>query len=278
MGFRDSDVSVRPRCGCTKERSGYATRSQQYLGLLTTLDLGGGRSLTLTVTATSAAHPAMSAPNAGGVAYAAMIPLSAVVPNEASFPLFGSLMILGLGLMLWPAGRRRRLVSGALLLVVLAAGPVGCGGGSSTRTVAVSSTITVTAVNASGAGGATGGLPLKDNGERSAFVICSLLSLRPLVQSLRVRPCAAVAMPGIYDAQGHLKLALSGCIFTRWARAWSAQAHLFLPAYRERDEKRSGGLVVLHCPAGFNHVWEKSQGREAPVPLLLLVDRLDNLK
>jgi len=125
------------------------------------LNLAAGASLTFTVTATIAAHPAMSAPNGGGVAYAAIIPLSAVIPNAASLPLFGSLTLLGLGLMLWPAGRRRRLLSGALLLVVLAAGPLGCGGGSSTRTVTVSSTITVTAVNASSAGGATAGLPLK---------------------------------------------------------------------------------------------------------------------
>jgi len=125
------------------------------------LKVAAGASLTFKVTATIAAHPAISALNGSGAAYAAMIPLSGAIPNPASLPLCGSLTLLGLGLMLWPAGGRRRLVSGALLLVLLAAGPLGCGGGSSARTVSVSSTITVTAVNTSGAGGATGGLPLK---------------------------------------------------------------------------------------------------------------------
>ena len=126
------------------------------------LTLAAGASLTFTVTATIAAHPAMIAPNGGGVAYAAMVPLSAVIPNTASLPLFGSLTLLSLGMMLWPTGRRRRLVSGALVLVVLAASQVGCSGGSSAPTVvAVSSTVTVTAANASGADGATAGLPLE---------------------------------------------------------------------------------------------------------------------
>lgn len=49
-----------------------------------------------------------------------------------------------------------------MVLVVLAASQVGCSGGSSAPTVvAVSSTVTVTAANASGADGATAGLPLE---------------------------------------------------------------------------------------------------------------------
>jgi hypothetical protein len=124
------------------------------------LALATGASLTFTATATIAAHPVMNFPDSGGVFYATMIPISPSTGSMANLPLFGSLTLLGFGLMLWPTGARRRLPGGALLTLALAVGQAGCGS-SGPNTVTVNSTVTATAATASGADGTTQGLPLK---------------------------------------------------------------------------------------------------------------------
>jgi kumamolisin len=125
------------------------------------LRVANGQSITFDVTATIASGTAMI----GGRVAVALAATSAkhAPKHQGLLPLFASLGLLGFGMVGWRSDRRKRSTVGMLALVlVFAAIQAGCNdsGNSSPPPNSPNTTISVTAAVASGADGATSGLPL----------------------------------------------------------------------------------------------------------------------
>jgi hypothetical protein len=116
-------------------------------------------SLTFTLTAVIAAHPAMLG---NEIKYAGLTLTDALPITPSTWPLAGGLLMLGIALMGLPDGTRRRAILIAALGLGVAAAAAGCGGSSSNPAPAlVSSTQQLTAVadTANGTPEPVGGLP-----------------------------------------------------------------------------------------------------------------------
>ena len=125
------------------------------------LRVANGQSITFDVSATIASGTAMI----GGRVAVALAATSAkhAPKHQGLLPLFASLGLLGFGMVGWRGDRRKRSTVGMLALVlVFAAIQAGCNdsGNSSPPPNSPNTTISVTAAVASGADGATSGLPL----------------------------------------------------------------------------------------------------------------------
>ena len=118
---------------------------------LAPIGLAAGASLTFSFSAVIAGNTAMLS---GPVKYAGLIAVSpAGLTATAALPMSVGLMLIGLALTGMPAGRRRRIALGALLLIALAATQLGCSGGSNANLTLVGSGQTVTGVAATFASG-----------------------------------------------------------------------------------------------------------------------------
>jgi hypothetical protein len=92
------------------------------------LNLTDGQVQDFTLSVVVAGGSVMNAPHAG-IVYASIVPIAHRGTGRGLVPLLASLMMIGLGLMVFPADRRRRLAGAVLVVLVLATGAAGCGGG-----------------------------------------------------------------------------------------------------------------------------------------------------
>ena len=137
-----------------------ATPSAVTVFALAPIGLAAGASLTFSLSAVIAGNTAMLS---GPVKFAGLIAVSpAGLTATAALPMTIGLMLIGLVLTGMPAGRRRRIALGAMLLIALAATQLGCSSGSNANLILVGSGQTVTGVAvtfASGGAVKVSGLP-----------------------------------------------------------------------------------------------------------------------
>jgi hypothetical protein len=127
--------------------------------VLAPIGLAAGASLTFSLNGVIAAHPVILET---GIKYAGItIGVASGWTDGAQWPLSAGLLLIGLALTAMPAPRRRRIVFGAFLVIVLAATQLGCGGGSNGATIFASSqtATAVTATFTSGGAVEVNGLP-----------------------------------------------------------------------------------------------------------------------
>ncbi len=96
------------------------------------------------------------------VAYASIMPESKS-KTGGTMPLVAALMLIGLGLTVWPANKRAKIALAALAVVIMAATLGGCsgGGGGGGGSTSTSSSVFVATAVATGNGGALSNVPLK---------------------------------------------------------------------------------------------------------------------
>jgi hypothetical protein len=116
-----------------------------------------------TLAMTLASNGAFNSPPAR-VAYASIVPVSKSSTGRGVLPLVAGLMLLGLGLMVWPENKRAKIALAALFVVMIAAMLGGCsggGGGGGGGSASPSSSVFVATAVATGNGGALSIVPLK---------------------------------------------------------------------------------------------------------------------
>ena len=118
---------------------------------LAPIGLAAGASLTFSLSAVIASNAAMLS---GPVKFAGLTVVSpAGLTDGATLPMTIGLMLIGLTLTGLPAGRRRRIALGVVLLITLAATQLGCGSGSNGNPNLIGSNQAVTEVSATFASG-----------------------------------------------------------------------------------------------------------------------------
>jgi hypothetical protein len=119
--------------------------------------------LNYTLALTLAGNGASNGPF-GRVAYASIVPASKSRAGRGVLPLLAGLMLLGLGLTVWPENKRAKIAIAALVVVMMAATLGGCsggGGGGGGGSSGTSSGVFVETAVATGNGGALDNVPLK---------------------------------------------------------------------------------------------------------------------
>jgi hypothetical protein len=127
--------------------------------------LANNATANFTLAMTLATNSAMNGPPAG-VAYASILPAAKSSTGRGVLPLLASMLLLGVGLTVWPSNKRARIALAALVVVMTAATLGGCsggggGGGGGGASSSGSSRVFVATAVATGNGGALSNVPLQ---------------------------------------------------------------------------------------------------------------------